>query len=227
MSVSPGLRPTIVIVDYQNMHLSGVEAFLPRDTPVHEGLLDPLRFARTLVAERNRSIAEFHPAERLARLSKVLVYRGLPSAEYEPRANARNQRQQAAWESRAGDLVAVHNQPLSYELHTTGFTVDYSGRRHRQVEASNPREKGVDVLCAVQAVLAAQRLRSGLVIVASHDKDLEPAIDAARAQRGAKVEGVRWAGRNRLVSATAGYWTTTLTADHFTSSVDPDWKNYY
>ena len=200
---------------------------MPRDTPVHEGLIDPLRLATTLVAERNRAITGMYPAERLARLTQVLVYRGLPSAEYDARANARNQRQKAAWESRDEGTVSVIHQPLSYELHTKGFSVGYDGKRVRQVEATNPREKGVDVLCAVTTVLQAQRLRTGLVIVGSHDKDLEPAIDAARAQRGAKIEAMRWDGCNRLRSGSAGLWVTTLNAEHHAASLDPDWKNYY
>ncbi|WP_404352109.1 hypothetical protein [Phycicoccus jejuensis] len=54
------------------------------------------------------------------------------------------------------------------------------------------REKGVDVLCALATVREAARADIDLVVLASSDSDLEPAIDEARVLGTAKVETFRW-----------------------------------
>ncbi|MGH3611579.1 MAG: hypothetical protein ACRDRK_02955 [Pseudonocardia sp.] len=53
-------------------------------------------------------------------------------------------------------------------------------------------EKGIDVLCALAVVREAQRADVDLVILASHDSDLEPALDEALVLGSAKIETFSW-----------------------------------
>ena len=73
--MSNALRTTVVI-DYQNVHLVGHDVFMPKGTPKHETLLDPLSYAVQSVDQRNAHRRPCYPA---ADLRKVLVYRGEPS----------------------------------------------------------------------------------------------------------------------------------------------------
>jgi hypothetical protein len=71
---------TAVIIDYQNVHLTGAGLFEPYK-PKHECLIHPLDYANHLIRARNKSQRQGRPP---ARLGRVLVYRGLPSAEHGP-----------------------------------------------------------------------------------------------------------------------------------------------
>ncbi|WP_259390730.1 hypothetical protein [Actinomyces sp. 2119] len=80
-----------VVVDYQNVHLTGTSLFLP-GRPPEEGLIDPLRFARQLARARNAKIDN----ERYrTSVGRVEVFRGLPVPEDDLDANRRNQAQRA------------------------------------------------------------------------------------------------------------------------------------
>lgn len=83
-------------MDYQNVHLAGHGLFdRTRFGPPHDALLDPLHFGNQLIQVRNNrqraGMAE-------AVLHRVRVYRGLPSADHDQKAYARNQAQKAHWE---------------------------------------------------------------------------------------------------------------------------------
>lgn len=181
-----GLATTIVM-DYQNVHLVGHEAFPnARFRPKHECLIDPLRFAQTLLEVRNSLQREGYSEAHLAR---VLVYRGLPSPKYDAKSYDRSQSQKAHWER--DPRVEVTLRPLTYrvERDSQGNPVLNADGSYRVLER---REKGVDVLCALAAVREARRPDVNLVILASHDTDLEPAIIEARRDGHAKVEAFRW-----------------------------------
>jgi hypothetical protein len=83
-------------------------------------------------------------------------------------------------------------------------------------------EKGIDVLCALAVVREAQRADVDLVILASHDSDLEPALDEALALRSAKIETFSWydpAQRHRIRQLRPGtgrsIWNTRLGESEF------------
>jgi hypothetical protein len=80
------------------------------------------------------------------------------------------------------------------------------------------REKGIDVLAALAIVGAAGRDDIDLVIVASHDSDLDPAVVAAQQTGRVKVEAVQWFhhghSRGRLYGD-GRLWSTRLSADDF------------
>lgn len=87
------------------------------------------------------------------------------------------------------------------------------------------REKGIDVLCALALVREARADDIDLVILASADTDLTPALDEAVRLRSAKIETVRWF--NKDVPSTRGVhrtehriWNTRLGEDRFRKSID-------
>jgi hypothetical protein len=58
-----------VIIDYQNVHLTGAALFEPYK-PKHECLIHPLHYASHLIRARNKSQRQGRPT---ARLERVLV----------------------------------------------------------------------------------------------------------------------------------------------------------
>ncbi len=88
------------------------------------------------------------------------------------------------------------------------------------------REKGVDVLCALAVVREATRSDIDLVIIASHDSDLEPSIDAARAHGTAKIETFRWNSPEAFVyqlrsgDRSRPVWCTRMDESAFLASRD-------
>ncbi|MDR3068692.1 MAG: hypothetical protein LBU50_04230 [Cellulomonas sp.] len=219
-----GLEPlrTTVVVDYQNVHLVGHGLFVP-DQPRHETLIDPLRYAQVLLEARNRSIRQgYAPAV----LGKVLVFRGHPSPEHDQSGYARNLAHKEQWER--DRRVEVTLRPLKYRYARTSdgqTATDSTGRK--VLLGVPPQEKGVDVLCALAVVREAQDPAVGLVVLASSDTDLAPALDEARRLDQAKIETACWYDSRRRL----GYqlhptdrgrplWNTRLTEPDFHASHD-------
>lgn len=213
----------VVVVDYQNVHLTAHDRFaVTRHRSKHESLVDPLLFAQRLLEARNRSQAAGHPA---AVLRRVLVYRGMPTAEHDPKMYARSQAQRAQWER--DQRVQVTLRPLKYD-----YERDLDGRPARGPDGKRvvlgKREKGIDVLCALAVVREAARSDVDLVVLASHDSDLEPALDEALDFGTAKIETFTWFDpdqphRTRQLRPASGrrLWNTRLTEQEFVRCWDP------
>lgn len=123
-------------------------------------------------------------------LERVEVFRGQPSPEHDERGYNRSQAQRANWQR--DDRVTVVLRPLKYE-----YERDASGRPAtdglgQRILKGAPREKGVVVLCALAAVRAARDPAVDLVILASSDTDLAPALDEVRRLGTAKIETFCW-----------------------------------
>lgn len=166
----PPLDRVAVFVDYQNVHLSAREAFLDWGTPAKEGHVDVCAYARRLVSMRQRP----------SRLLTVRVYRGRPNPNFEPEAAAANDRQAAAWQ-RAGAVVC--RRPLRYPHDWPNLPA---------------REKGIDVQLACDVITVASEHQTDVVIVASRDTDLIPALEIVRARRQAHVETASWDGSSQI-----------------------------
>lgn len=177
-----------IVVDYQNVHLVGHHAFgSSRTLRPHETLVDPLLFAQQLLLARN---AAQRAGEPPAVLKRVLVYRGIPAAEHDPKGYSRNLSQQSHWER--DDRVSVFLRPLKYEYQRDATGRHASDLDGKKIVIGSPREKGVDVLCALAAVREAQEPDIDVVILASSDSDLVPAIDEVRRLGTAKIETFTW-----------------------------------
>lgn len=203
-----------VVVDYQNVHLTGASLFLP-GRPPEEGLIDPFRFACQLAQARN---AKINDAARHASVKRVEVLRGLPIPEDDPDAYRRNQAQKVEWERGHHGVLSATLRPLKY-------TWDYHDGRRVPVRSSR-REKGVDVLCALALVDLARSGLYDVVVLASRDTDLAPALDNAARTPRTKVEAAKWydpaAGWTRgNIRTQRRLWTTSMTREHFMASLDP------
>lgn len=83
------------------------------------------------------------------------------------------------------------------------------------------QEKGVDVLIALELVRSADHGDDDLIILASHDTDLEPALDAALESGRAKIETAGWHNRKRLKpTGSPRLWHTFLGGEQFVRARD-------
>lgn len=111
-----------------------------------------------------------------------------------PSPTPRNQTQKAQWER--DRRVKVTLRPLRYDyLRDADGRVATDGAGRKTV--TGKQEKGVDVLCALALVREAPTADTDLVILASQDTDLEPALDEALTLGSAKVETVTWSDPRR------------------------------
>lgn len=191
------------MVDYQNIHLTAHEHW-SHGAPKHETLVHPLYFGVQAVGQRNYTQRLGGRNDEPAELARVIAYRGLPSNKEDPKAYSRSMAQRSEWTR--DERVEVNYRPLRYY---------WEGGSRRA------REKGIDVLLALKLVRAVREGEFGLVMLASHDTDLEPALDeAAHLAPECKLETVGWQNSKRLRPSTNGLWHTFLGETEFTRAVD-------
>jgi hypothetical protein len=201
-----------VVIDYQNVHLTGAELFLP-GRPIEEGLIEPYRFACQLALAHNAKSEPEHQVE----VARVEVFRGLPIQEDDPEAYQRNQEQKVNWQRGHQGVVDVTLRSLKYSW-------DYINGKRTPIRSSR-QEKGVDVLCALALMRLARSRLYDVVVLASRDTDLAPALDEAARLRVSKVEAAKWydpsdrrtAGNIRTQER---IWTTSMRREHFMKSLD-------
>jgi uncharacterized LabA/DUF88 family protein len=200
------LHRAVVVIDYQNMHLTARGAFTPQGTPTHHSLLHPLHLANQILIARKVALGANYQETALER---VEVFRGLPSNQHDPKGYSRSQAQRAEWTR--DSRVAVTYRPLRYQ-HEQGNLV--------------PREKGVDVLVALKLVELAQSGAYDLVILAAHDTDLEPALEVALASepcrtRKVRVETAGWQNcKNLQPSGGPRIWHTSMLPVNYQAARD-------
>lgn len=189
-----------VLIDYQNIHLTGHGQFVPKGTPKHESLLLPQSFARQILDVRRN----FVPPELAdPELLSVRTFRGQPGNRKEPKSYSRSQAQTSNWTR--DSRVSVHSRPLRYPW-------DWPN--------TPAQEKGIDVMLAIDLVQLASTRAYDILILASHDTDLEPAIAAAETLGMARVETAGWKGCKRLRGGQSGRWHTFLDGAAFVRSRD-------
>lgn len=187
-----------LFIDYQNLHFTAWECFTPYGTEVWQSLVHPGKFADQV---REARLARHFPD---VEITVIHVYRGLPSRRHEPTQHARVQRQASNWTR--DRRVQMNLRPLRYPS-------DWPD--------SPAQEKGVDVQLAIEVVRAtmnaesaaarAAELASGesdlasegaaepeILIVATRDTDIVPALEIARASSAVKLELATWKGQSEL-----------------------------
>lgn len=196
-----------MVIDYQNIHLTAHDNFAPGNVQKHESLVHPLRFANQWLQLRThiRATSAMEAGVPVAqlRLDKVAVYRGLPSNKENPDGYRRNLAQQSEWTR--DRRVEVFHRPLKYNwVHN----------------ARVAQEKGVDVLVALDFVRSADRHEADVLVLASHDSDMEPALAAALESEDCVIETVGWHGSRVLKVPNQKIWHAALHAPAFVASRD-------
>jgi uncharacterized LabA/DUF88 family protein len=165
-----------VLIDYQNVHRSAFESFTAYGTPLKDAQIHPVQFANQAAKKIRESTGE------ALDITKILVFRGVPSPRKERRLNAIVSRQHRTW-SAHDRRVEMRTRPLRYL---------------RDWPDSKAEEKGIDVLLAVTLVEAALRDSADRFIVATRDTDLLPAIELAQSIHSGCVDIVTWDGQSQL-----------------------------
>ena len=153
-----------VFIDYQNVYQGARAAFGLQSASFVEGQVRPQRLGLHLTHLGTRMDAD-------RELWAVRVYRGEPSPKHSPAGQAACQRQVAAWS--ALGLVTPVVRPLRYYPDGT------------------VREKGIDVLIALDIAEGAANDEYDVAVLVSADSDLTPALERAM-RHGKRVEVAGW-----------------------------------
>jgi uncharacterized LabA/DUF88 family protein len=198
-------KRTLVVIDYQNIHLTGHGQWCPPGEPAHLCLVHPLYFAQHVVQVRNavKKLAVEKNGGELDELEliDVRVFRGLPSNRHDPKNYARSLRQQSEWTK--DPRCQVTYRTLKY---------------HQEDGRLIAREKGVDVMVALALVIGAASKDYDTVVLACHDTDIEPALEMSG--RLNSIETAGWMGCKRLTVSGQTFWHTALDQARFKASTD-------
>ena len=210
-----------VVIDYQNMLTTAHYNFnsnLPR-TASYESLLDPAALADVVVAARERTRAErfgeaYRPGPPME-VVDIVVARGMPDPLHAPELHGYAVAHAEAWTR--DPRVRMETTPMTYRP-CTGTNGDTYMRGS---------ESGVDTTAALETLLLAAREDIDVVIVATHDHDIDPGIRYARRLDMADVETAGWtyicnATRSTDLRDDRGrcVWRTFLDAGDFENSRD-------
>lgn len=217
-----------IVIDYQNVHMTAHDVFCS-GLPIHEALIDPIRFARTIIRLKNEDARISFERSGIAypdsELGRVEVYRGLPSPEADPDGYRHNLKEKAAWLKEAH----LHHVDLKVTYRPLKYRYSYTNGRKCIDTQFLPEEKGVDVLCALALTRLARSGQYGCVVLASRDTDLVPALEEAH-ESNIRVEAAKWyrkddpETRGSLKVKVKGWklWTTSMGEDDFQTSRDPN-----
>ncbi|WP_185174926.1 NYN domain-containing protein [Rothia nasimurium] len=224
-----------LVIDYQNVHLTAHDVFDPTG-PLHNSLIDPLKFAREI--ERVKQ-THTYPVT----VTHIEVFRGLPHTS--KIGHAYNMSQKAAWlnsvstaispsTSGAGNMSPAHIAPrrlptMDVTLRPLCYPKVWDRTQNKYVTdlSHGGYEKGVDVLVALAAVRLARRSDIDVVLLASRDTDLEPAIDEVLHQGLARIETVKWFkhGDTQTYGQLGNVWANQMIDTNYRNSLDT--RNYY
>jgi hypothetical protein len=157
--MSEGEVPTrvvvfVVFVDYQNFYKGARAAFCDGSTNHIDGQVHPLKLGGVLKGLRDST----------RQLVSVRMYRGMPSNQHDPKGYSAALRQISLW--RQNPVIEVCTRPLNYR------------------NPYEPKEKGIDVLLAIDFVMMAMKNEYDVGILCSADTDLVPALEAVADLKG-------------------------------------------
>jgi uncharacterized LabA/DUF88 family protein len=164
-----------VFIDQQNLYRSARDAYDWRSEPALRGNALPLELGRLLATgDLAQPITEGEAISERD-LVAVRIYMGQPSQRHDPREYARALRQRQHWD-RSSPIVTVLHRTLRYPPNW------------QPGDPERPREKGIDVLLAMDLVRGAFDPSSDclfdLAILVSGDTDLLPAVEFVIGQKG-------------------------------------------
>lgn len=186
----------VLLMDYQNVHLSAWERMTPYGTPRHHAKIRPGHFADEVEQAWN---ADHDPVV----IDQVIAFRGLPDPRKQGQLNSHVNRDHAAWAR--DSRVTIRTRPLRYP---------------REWPDEPAQEKGIDVLLALQVVTAAADGACDRVFVATRDTDLEPAFELGDRLKPGCITPVYWAMSSRLRLG-PGFEAVVLDRDAFDRCKEP------
>lgn len=186
------------VIDYQNMHLTAHNLFTP-NLNKRASLLHPLDLAQVVLSRRGQFFKE---QVTQFKITQVRVFRGLPSNRQEPEKYAQNLSQKSEWSK------------------DRRVRIEYLELKYRTKQGLPPQEKGIDVLTALNFVEMAQSGEFELVVLMTHDTDLQPALRMANLSSGVRIETAGWTGLNKLRLKEQKLFHTYLTVGDFKNSID-------
>ena len=149
-----------LFIDYQNAYRGARQACGRGDDHYIVGQFDPLKLAKS-IEKRHPS----YPGARPRQLVQVQIYRGMPGSTQSPDGYAAARKQTERWRraaSTGGPHLEVCTRPLDYRT-------------------NQPREKGIDVVLALDLAFNAAGGQFDVVVLFSGDSDLLPALERAHA----------------------------------------------
>jgi hypothetical protein len=174
-----------VLIDYQNTYNDAREAF-------HDPKLDPARWGNVRPIALARLLAGKGPGR--FELTYVGVYCGMPDSTLDAKGFAAQRRRVATWEK---DNVTVRSRTLRYPP------------AWAMKQGEKPREKGVDVQLALDAVVRSIETLFDTVIIASTDTDLDSLVEALLEIQKATgtpkaIEAIGWFKRSNTLKQVPG-----------------------
>jgi uncharacterized LabA/DUF88 family protein len=168
----------VVFIDQQNLYRSARDAYRWGSEPGLRGNALPLELGRLLaVGDLAQPIREDEAVSERD-LAAVRVYMGQPSQRHDPREYSRALRQRQSWD-RSSPIVTVLHRTLRYPYNW------------QPGDPERPREKGIDVLLAMDLVRGTCDPSSDclfdLAILVLGDTDLLPAVEFIIDQKGAQA----------------------------------------
>ena len=181
-----------------NVYEGSMQAIgVDRSKPGTTGQFDPWLVARLIAARREERIG------RHQSLVMVGVYRGMPAPSRDRLEASRSARQVSRWRSeadKAGAPLVVRTRPLNYK----------QGRA---------REKGIDVMLALDLAFGAHLDEFDAAVVFSGDTDLLPAVERARGF-GVDCDSASWVGGGRRLQPPSVEYEYRLSRDDYRSVSD-------
>ncbi len=179
------VRRVGVLIDYQNTYNDARETFHdPKVDPARWGNVKPVQFARLLAGKGPGRYD----------LTYIGVYCGMPDSSSDPKGFAAQRRRVAAWEKEGS---TVRSRTLRYPP------------AWAMKQGEKPREKGVDVQLALDAVVKSIEGVFDTIIIASTDTDLDALVEALleiqkTTGKPTGVEAVAWYKRSNTLKQVPG-----------------------
>ncbi len=196
-------RRVAVFIDYQNCYGAAREAFASGLDPSYVGNFSPTALARLLAGKGGGAF----------QLVFTGVYTGIAEPRQDPRTHSARTKQITRWKR---DGATVFARPLRYP---PGWKAGVTNR-------DSPREKGVDVKMAIDAVMGAMRDDFDVAILATCDTDFVPVVEALLELQSLKgtpdVEVIAWKDRNNRLGVPGRNLTERWVGPNdFRAIVDP------
>ena len=188
-----------VFIDYMNVYEGSMQAVgVDRSNPGTAGQFDPWSVAGLIAARRGERTG------RRQSLVMVGVYRGMPAPSRDKIEASRSARQVSRWKAaaaKAGAPLVVRTRPLNY---THG----------------KAREKGIDVMLALDLAFGAHLEEFDAAVVFSGDTDLLPAVERAR-EFGVDCDSASWIGGGRRLQPPSVAYEYRLSREDYRRVSDP------